>query len=520
MDSYWKHVWPSSEVLGDFLAANGPVLEGATVLELGAGATGIPGLIALKHGAEYVIFTDHPAHQEAMNMLRENCESNGFTASSFEVTGLDWCSEDDTKCVLKRLKKLHFVLASDVFFDPEVFEPLVQTISHILRTFPTAYCIFAYQERDCDWSIEDLLIVNNLYCERIRAVDTDQHTIHIGIICTSQAFAASSKMFAGIEGGATHSKMVILDENGKRFGEWDSGGLNYYLEGYERVADKVATWIRDVKKKIGVSAPLAAVGMGLSGAEDEKINEKLIAILKQKHGDVAAGYYLGTDSVVTIAASFDRGGVIVIAGTGSSCRLLKADGSVYGVGGWGHMIGDGGSGMWIVSRIIRYIFDNEDGLQPSPFPTTNVKNLLLKHFKLTDIIGILDLLYAKFEKSNVASFAGTLAREASDDPLVKLVFHDAGEILGRHVKAISKHFDKEMLDNVPIVTVGSVFKSWDLLKDGFKEGIGGAGGAIKKVTLYKLEETAAVGAAILAARKVNKTISRSQSSSVFDTIVF
>lgn len=41
---------------------------------------------------------------------------------------------------------------------------------------------------------------------------------------------------------------------------------------------------------------------------------------------------------------------MVVAGTGSSCRLLKADGTVCGVGGWGHQIGDGGSGYWIANR--------------------------------------------------------------------------------------------------------------------------------------------------------------------------
>lgn len=517
-NEYWKHVWPCSEVLGEFVAANGGFFKDSTVLELGAGGTGIPGLVALKSGAKQVVFTDHPRYEEALKLLQENCTLNGFPGSAYTIIGLDWASTDRIDAELKRLEKLNCILASDVFFDPSLFRQIVEAISRFLHAFPRAVCIFAYQERDCTWSIEDLLILNDLHCTKIRTVNTDLHTVYIGVISTIGAYAMSSMMYAGIEGGATHSKMIIVDGTGKRYGEWAYSGLNYYLEGYDQVADKVATWIREVKQKVGISGPLAAVGMGLSGAEDQEINNHVISLLKERHGDVAQEYYLDTDSVVSIAACFAQGGIVIIAGTGSSCRLLKPDGSVFGVGGWGHMIGDGGSGHWIAIRIIQYIYDDEDGLNPSPYSTEKAKQIMLKHFGKKDIIGMLELLYAKYEKSNIASFTGALVKEAHDDPLVKHVFHEAGLILGRHIKAISKNFDEEMYNDVPVVVIGSVFKTWDLLKEGFLQGARDPEGRIKKITLHKMEESPALGAAYLAARKVHQTLPSCQKSAVFDVL--
>ncbi|VDM11391.1 unnamed protein product [Wuchereria bancrofti] len=459
------------------------MFEGCTVLELGAGCTGIPGLAAAKCGAKLVIFTDHPESEEAFKILKQNCVVNNLDENCFLIKDLDW-NGSDLNQVMDDVLVLHYILAADVFYDITVFEAsVIYKIWHCKADTSVFLLFSSIYFFSSNWSIEDLLLLNKLCCRRVRVVHTDLHTIHIGIIFSKtgklilwkrREYLLESK--GTDSSGATQSRLLFIDEAGKRYGEWSRTGLNCCLDGFDVVADRIAKWIQMAKKEVGIVGPLAAVGMGLSGAEDEKSNQRLINFLKDQHGDIAVEFSLSSDAVVAAAASFQNGAAVIVAGTGSACRLLKADSSVHGVGGWGHQIGDGGSAFWIARRLIQCIFDEEDGLHPSPHPISKTKRLFLEFFDLSDKAGILDILYTNFDKSRIASFAAHVAKEANDDPLVRLVFRDAGEQLGLHVRAVSRNFDEvgldpclsssEMLHNARLLLIGSVWRSWELLKDG------------------------------------------------------
>uniref|UniRef100_A0A0M3I001 Methyltransferase n=1 Tax=Ascaris lumbricoides TaxID=6252 RepID=A0A0M3I001_ASCLU len=132
----------------EFVNSNASLFRNTTVVELGAGATGIPGIVASKCGAELVILTEHPHNQQALDLLKLNCIRNALRDSSFLVQGLDWESIPAIDSLLDQLHHLDFILAADVFYDPKVFESLVAAIAHIVDRFTSAQCFFTYEERE------------------------------------------------------------------------------------------------------------------------------------------------------------------------------------------------------------------------------------------------------------------------------------------------------------------------------------------------------------------------------------
>ena len=132
-----------------------------------------------------------------------------------------------------------------------------------------------------------------------------------------------------------------------------------------------------------------------------------------------------------------------LSGTGSSCRLLKADGNVHGCGGHGHLINDYGSGYWISQQAVTLLFDIVDGFIKVDHPVEHLNHVILKHFNLENKLSLLNIFYgSKFNKAKIASLCEALASEASADPLIAQVFHDAGIRLGKMLVAVSKNFDQ------------------------------------------------------------------------------
>ncbi|XP_053698362.1 N-acetyl-D-glucosamine kinase [Sabethes cyaneus] len=309
----------------------------------------------------------------------------------------------------------------------------------------------------------------------------------------------------GVEGGATHSKLVICDQSGKVVASTKGPGTNHWMVGIPEVAKRIDTMVRDAKAQAHIPdhRKLAAMGLCLSGAEQDATNKELENYLRSHYPDVAERYMIGSDTIGSIATASNVGGMVIISGTGSNTLLRNPDGSTYGCGGWGHMIGDEGGAWWISKCAIKTVFDHEDNFRRSKLCVDRVWELIREHFGVKSRVDLLDHCYAKFCKPTYSGLCAKLAKCAKDegDPLCRKLFEDAGQELARSVCALSPRISPALISQcgeVDVVCVGSVWLSWNLLEPGFTKELERAQFKYD-LKLLNLTNTMALGAAYLAA---------------------
>ena len=111
-----------------------------------------------------IFLSDDAWQEDTLKNIREAVKINNFSDSEkVSVEGLTWGDYTEELFDIGS-SELDFIIGSDLFFDPEVFEPLLITISYLLEQKPDTEVLIAVQERSSDWSIEELLIKWRLKC--------------------------------------------------------------------------------------------------------------------------------------------------------------------------------------------------------------------------------------------------------------------------------------------------------------------------------------------------------------------
>lgn len=122
--------------------------------------------------------------------------------------------------------------------------------------------------------------------------------------------------------------------------------------------------------------------------------------------------------------------------------------------------------------MIKAVFDHEDNLVKCEHSTKIAWELIKSHFGIKNRHDMLEFCYAGFQKSFYAMLCQKMSVAAENgDELCKSIFNDAGKMIGKMIKALLPKVDSKLIEagHLCIICVGSVWKSWKLLRPGFNE---------------------------------------------------
>ena len=193
---------------------------------------------------------------------------------------------------------------------------------------------------------------------------------------------------------------------------------------------------------------VAACCAGAAGSEVPGAADRLVRILR----DLLPGARIQVvhDAQLVLAAAGLTVGTAIIAGTGSVAYGKDRRGRELRIGGWGWLLGDEGSGVWIVREAAREVLRRVDvGSEPGPLTSSLMKACRVEH-----PLEIRRVLFAKLEPEQWAELAPAVFDVAASDSGAADIVSRAAVVLGD--LALSVH---DRLGNPgPIVLAGGLLR--------------------------------------------------------------
>lgn len=227
----------------------------------------------------------------------------------------------------------------------------------------------------------------------------------------------------GVDGGGTKTTATLYNNKMEVLGHFLGGPMNLQVVNGDKVKEVFENMLTYFKLK----SQDVKIGVGAAGAGRPEDVEKLKTILK----DIGfKKYSVSSDAHIGLLAIHGKSdGMMIISGTGSIGFAVK-DSILYRKGGWGHVLGDEGSGYFIGLSLGKKLFQSFD--RDENFP----EKLLQEILKLTntkDSGEFLKWIY-KNDKGEIAKLSSIVLKnidyricqeiiEKAVEDLKDLVFH-------------------------------------------------------------------------------------------------
>ena len=232
---------------------------------------------------------------------------------------------------------------------------------------------------------------------------------------------------AGADGGGTRTTVVCSTAGGKTldsrvFGPFNLNGTGE--EAFRGVLHEILGYLQSLGE-------CRALCIGASGLDNVRMRE----IVSDVFSSSGITLKLVADYETALAGALDgKEGIAVIAGTGSVCFGYSREKGYVRSGGWGHLIGDRGSGYALGLDALVAVTGEIDGTAQH----TLLSDMLCEKYGLKDQNSIVSYVYGK-DKSAVAELSCLVDKACTEgDEVAMRIVRDNAKALVSDVMSVHR----------------------------------------------------------------------------------
>ena len=237
-------------------------------------------------------------------------------------------------------------------------------------------------------------------------------------------FAYRQEFALGIDGGGTKTIGLLADQSGHIIGKAESGASNYHAVGEGQTKRVLSKVISQLIADANASLESCSCCLGLAGVASS-VDRKVIGRICDEIGLPGNRILTHDAQIALVGGAEELSGIIIIAGTGSIVYGIDSEGRDAQAGGWGHLLGDEGSGYDIARRAFQAVARAADG-RGDP---TLLSSLMLDALEFSQSRNLIPWMHS-VGKDQVAQFAGVVFNAAnSNDSVAKGILDEAADEL-------------------------------------------------------------------------------------------
>jgi N-acetylglucosamine kinase-like BadF-type ATPase len=276
-------------------------------------------------------------------------------------------------------------------------------------------------------------------------------------VLTKPQAHGDARYVLGVDGGATKTLAAVLDLQDSKLHLGHGGPSNEDAVGAEAAVDALLKAADEAIDRAGIDAgQLGAAVLAVAGTDTEDLARNV----RSARTDA---WTVVNDVVAAWATATGGGpGVAAIAGTGSNVFGVGADARGWRVGGWGHLLGDEGSGYWLGVQSIKAALRDRERSGPE----TALSEAAMRFFDQPSVEAVASRVYTKpMTKGEIAAFAIETGKLAEQGDAVARELYERGALeLAQQIVSVIRQIgldadSSNAHEEFPVGLIGSAFKA-------------------------------------------------------------